>query len=66
LREIGEMLASRNCDAGVLLLSREQCTDQINFLERRKRAIETALVELRLVYSSHYLRALGRGDFEDA
>ena len=35
-------------------------------LERRKRAIETALTELRQVYSSHYRQALHRGEFKDA
>jgi len=62
LREINEMMASRDCDPGALPLSRQECTEQINMLERQKRAIDTALVELRRVYSGHYLHALARGE----
>jgi DNA-binding transcriptional MerR regulator len=56
LREIADLLAES--ESGRLALSRAQCTEQINLLERQKRAIETALDELRRVYSTHYLRAL--------
>jgi len=66
LREIGGMVASQDCIPGVLQLSRQECTEQINLLERQKRTIETALSELRRVYSSHYLQALGRSGFESA
>jgi len=61
LREIGELIAAPAGQAGVLDLSRRQCTEQINLLERRKRDIEFALVELRRLYSSHYLRELDCG-----
>jgi DNA-binding transcriptional MerR regulator len=62
LREIGDMLESANRDLRSLNLSRSQCTAQINFLERQKRAIEAALVELRRAYSEHYLSALAAED----
>jgi DNA-binding transcriptional MerR regulator len=54
LREIADLIAD---DTG-LRLSRKQCAEQINHLERQKREIESALAELRQVYTSHYLRAL--------
>ena len=64
LREIADLLALS--DAGTegaqgssgLHLSRKQCTEQINFLERQKRDIENALAELRRAYSSLYLSAI--------
>ncbi|MEA2937313.1 MAG: hypothetical protein QOC56_817 [Alphaproteobacteria bacterium] len=64
LREIGDLIATRSGDAdpSSLELSRRQCTEQINLLERQKRDIETALAELRRAYSSHYLRALDRDE----
>lgn len=64
LREIGDLLAERAAAGGrqSLQLSRQQCTEQINFLERQKRAIEFALAELRRTYSAHYLGLLGRGE----
>ncbi len=37
-----------------LRLTRQQCVEQINMLERQKRGIEIALGELRGIYSSHY------------
>ena len=64
LREIGEMLAAGERDPTSLNLTRSQCTEQINLLERQKRAIDTALAELRRAYSSQYLRALGVGGRE--
>src|ERR1700730_9738123 len=42
-------------DSQTLDLSREKCVEQIKLLERKKREIETALVELRRIYSSFYL-----------
>ena len=64
LREIRDLLASPDGerDRQSLQLSREQCVEQINLLERQKRAIENALMELRRTYSSHYTRELARGD----
>ena len=66
LREAGDMIAAPEHDPDRLQLSRQQCTEQINLLERQKRAIETALAELRQVYSSHYLHALARAKDEGA
>ena len=62
LREIGDMLAAGERDPDSLNLTRRQCTEQINFLERQKRAIDSALAELRRAYSSQYLRALDSGE----
>jgi DNA-binding transcriptional MerR regulator len=62
LREIRELCGSEN-HSGSLQLSRRQCTEQINLLEQQKRAIETALTELRQLYSRYYFDALSRGDF---
>jgi DNA-binding transcriptional MerR regulator len=60
LREIRDLLASPQDerDRGSLQLSRQQCVEQINLLERQKRMIENALTELRRTYSSHYVREL--------
>jgi DNA-binding transcriptional MerR regulator len=60
LREIRDMLASPSHGEAhaALDLSREQCVEQINLLERQKRMIDNALVELRRTYSSHYTREL--------
>jgi DNA-binding transcriptional MerR regulator len=73
LREIRQLLASPQPDGdqSSLKLSRAQCVEQINLLERQKTIIETALVELRRTYSSLYTRALAReksnkGGGEDA
>jgi DNA-binding transcriptional MerR regulator len=62
LREIRELLATPEGDGDrpLLRLSRAQCVEQINLLERRKRAIEHALSELRRTYSSYYTSALAR------
>ena len=64
LREIRELVASCERHLDSLRLSRQQCTEQINLLEGQRRAIETALAELRQLYSSHYLDALARGEIE--
>jgi DNA-binding transcriptional MerR regulator len=60
LREIASLIAegARGADYGSLNLSRQQCTEQINLLERQKREIEAALTELRRVYSMQYMREL--------
>ena len=47
--------AQQGADNRALDLSREKCVEQINLLERKKREIETALAELRRIYSSFYL-----------
>jgi DNA-binding transcriptional MerR regulator len=62
LREIADLIAEseRGTEGGSLNLSRRQCTEQINLLERQKREIEAALIELRQVYSQHCLRDLAR------
>jgi DNA-binding transcriptional MerR regulator len=63
LREIAELLAGVDEDCPhALRLSRQQCTEQINLLERQKREIDAALAELRRLYSSHYLSAIGRAE----
>ena len=41
-----------------LHLTRKQCVEQINLLERQKRGIEMALAELRQIYTSFYKSAL--------
>jgi DNA-binding transcriptional MerR regulator len=41
-------------DGKNLHLTREKCVEQINLLERQKRGIETALNELRQIYTSFY------------
>ncbi len=43
-------------DSRALDLSREKCVEQIKLLERKKQEIETALAELRRIYSSFYLK----------
>jgi DNA-binding transcriptional MerR regulator len=67
LREIGQLLDGQPAS---LKLSRAQCVEQINLLERQKHAIEQALAELRRTYSSFYTRALAleqaTGGEEDA
>jgi DNA-binding transcriptional MerR regulator len=62
LREIGQLMAAAEAGAhrGALKLSRVQCVEQINLLERQKAAIETALSELRRTYSNLYVHALAR------
>jgi DNA-binding transcriptional MerR regulator len=67
LREIRDLLTSPQgeADRGSLQLSRQQCVEQINLLERQKRTIENALMELRRTYSSHYTRELAHRARED-
>ena len=55
LAEIKELLDRPGREG--LNLSREQCVEQINMLERQKRGLEVALTELRQIYSGFY-RAL--------
>jgi DNA-binding transcriptional MerR regulator len=52
LAEIGD-LVGRASGTG-LHLTRAQCVEQINLLERQKRGLEMALAELRQIYSSYY------------
>ena len=62
LREIRELLevpVAEN-DQPALHLTRAQCVEQINLLERQKQAIENALSELRRTYSSMYSGELAR------
>ena len=58
LTEIVDMVLAQeeHSDAHVLEISRERCLEQINLLERQKRAIEAALAELRRIYSSFYVK----------
>lgn len=56
LSEIGSMLATPPEETGALNISRRQCFEQIQLLEKRKRETELALTELRRVYSSFYAR----------
>jgi DNA-binding transcriptional MerR regulator len=63
LREIRALIASQEAAVAAgeqmsLRLSRAQCVEQINLLERQKSAIESALAELRRTYSSLYTRTL--------
>jgi DNA-binding transcriptional MerR regulator len=52
LRDIGELVGAP--DGAALHLSRRQCVEQINLLERQKRGIEQAIAELRKIYTSFY------------
>lgn len=55
LHEIRDLLAKRDCDCTrTLPISRKQCVDQINLLERQRRDLERALHELRQIYSGMY------------
>jgi DNA-binding transcriptional MerR regulator len=58
LCEIRQMLESSNASAGLetLSISRRQCFDQIKHLEQRRREIDSALNDLRKIYSSFYAR----------
>ena len=58
LTEIRTLVSASHpgADSQTLDLSREKCVEQIKLLERKKREIETALVELRRIYSSFYLK----------
>lgn len=64
LREIQSLIAEqeKSQNGKGLHLSRQQCTEQINLLERRKRQIENALDELRRAYSRQYRHELAPGD----
>lgn len=55
LTEIREMLTARarGC-ANALPISRRKCVEQINMLERQRRDIETALAELRQIYTEMF------------
>jgi DNA-binding transcriptional MerR regulator len=55
LAEIAELIATRESEAGSFGLTRGQCVEQIKLLERRKREIEAAVLELRQIYTSFYL-----------
>ena len=52
LAEIKELVDEPS--GSYLRLTREKCLEQINLLERQKRAIELALGELRQIYTSFY------------
>jgi DNA-binding transcriptional MerR regulator len=56
LSEIGPMLATPPAEICALNITRRQCFEQIQLLEKRKRETELALTELRRVYSSFYAR----------
>lgn len=60
LREIIELIArsSNISTPNELGLTRQQCLEQIKLLERQKREIEDAILELRRTYSSLYERGL--------
>ena len=48
-----------------LHLTRQQCIEQINLLERQKRGLETAIAELQRIYSSLYRMRLEDLDVDD-
>jgi DNA-binding transcriptional MerR regulator len=57
LGEIARMIGGDAAGAtDALDLNRQRCAEQINLLELKKRQIETALAELRLVYASQDTR----------
>jgi DNA-binding transcriptional MerR regulator len=58
LTEIREMLTARarGC-TNALPISRRKCVEQINMLERQRRDIETALAELRQIYTEMFTRS---------
>jgi DNA-binding transcriptional MerR regulator len=60
LEEIRQVLAAPEAggDSHSFHLSHERCGEQIEMLERRKRHIETALVELRQGYSESDISTL--------
>jgi len=55
LTEIREMLTARarGC-TNALPINRRKCVEQINMLERQRREIETALAELRQIYTEMF------------
>ena len=62
LREIRQLLeaSAAEKDQPALHLTRAQCVEQINLLERQKHTIENAILELRRAYSSMYSGELAR------
>ena len=52
LAEISDLVGRTT--GGGLHLTREQCVEQINLLERQKRSLEMAIAELRKIYTSYY------------
>jgi DNA-binding transcriptional MerR regulator len=62
LAEIRDLIAARDgrANANAFNLTREKCIEQINLLNRQKRDIETAIAELREIYTSFYLRQIAR------
>ena len=54
LTQIRDLVAAQEgrSDASSLNLSREKCLEQINLLEKQRHQIESALAELRRVYST--------------
>ena len=61
LTEIRDLVAAEenHSDASSLNLSREKCLEQINILEKQKHQIESALTELRRLYSALTSKNLG-------
>jgi DNA-binding transcriptional MerR regulator len=55
LTEIREMLTARarGC-TNALPINRRKCVEQINMLERQRREVETALAELRQIYTEMF------------
>jgi hypothetical protein len=47
---------ARGC-TNALPISRRKCVEQINMLERQRRDIETALAELRQIYTEMFTRS---------
>ncbi len=60
LAEISQMLAAQEGKppGSSLPLSRQKCVEQIRLLERQKHEIETALAELRRLYSELFITTL--------
>jgi len=62
LAEIKHLVGKPGSNA--LQLSRVQCVEQINLLERQKRGLEVAIAELRQIYTSYYTMRLSSGGSE--
>ena len=58
LAEIRELIGAEGADRHALHLTREQCVEQINLLERQKRTIDVAIAELRQIYTSFYKKLI--------
>jgi DNA-binding transcriptional MerR regulator len=58
LAEVKELIASASGAGGALGLTREKCVEQINLLDRQKRALELAIAELRQIYTSFYRKRI--------